>query len=58
MSSKVQCIIIISELIYKYLLKQKGLLLLVDQSLQLVGGQELLHLLRSHHGQKHLQEEE
>lgn len=32
-----------------YLLEQKGLLLLVDQSLQLAGGQELLHLLGSHH---------
>ncbi|TNN67401.1 hypothetical protein EYF80_022346 [Liparis tanakae] len=40
--------------LHTYLLQQKGLLLLVDQSLQLVGGQQLLHLLRSHHSQKKL----
>lgn len=43
--------------LYKYLLEQKSLLLL-DQSLQLVGRQKLLHLLRSHHCQEDLQKEE
>lgn len=39
-------------------MKQKGLLLLVDQSLQLAGSQKLLNLLRGHHSKKDLKEEE
>lgn len=45
-------------ILHKYLLEHKSLLLLVDQRLQLVGGQKMLHLLRSHHSQEHLQDEE
>lgn len=41
-----------------YLLEKKGLLLVVDQSLQLAGRQKLLQLLRSHHGQKDLEDKD
>lgn len=54
----IQRIICSLVLLHKYLLEHKGLLLLVDQSLQLVRGQKVLHLLGGHHSQEHLREDE